>query len=277
MPQPAAPCEEVSRFLASNRAPETTFFSDPSSAGDSTHRIWISSSVETRQLVHALSSAHATQVLGKTLNLETDLPVTVHKLVGRPADGLEHYLGPERARHTFSVRSSDAREQALTAASAFFQPFELNPRLRDLSAVVLDELLSNALYNAPTDETGARRYAHLHREEQVELDGAPVQVELAISRRRLGVSVTDRFGSLSRATVLAALERCARRGVDQIERKNGGAGLGLYFVLESVSHLVVNLRPGRSTEMIGLIDIDAGYREFRRRPKSLTLFEWPVA
>ena len=62
------------------------------------------------------------------------------------------------------------------------------------------------------------------------------------------------------------------RGGDQIDQKDGGAGLGLYYIFESLNHLIVNVAPNRRTEMIGLMDISGTFRDFAERPKSLNVF-----
>ncbi len=42
---------------------------------------------------------------------------------------------------------------------------------------------------------------------------------------------------------------------DKVDRKAGGAGLGFFQILDSLSHFVINLEKGKRTEMIGLIDL----------------------
>src|SRR4029079_8719393 len=43
---------------------------------------------------------------------------------------------------------------------------------------------------------------------------------------------------------------------DQIEQKQGGAGLGIYTALGSVNQLVVNVEEGIKTEVIALWDLE---------------------
>jgi signal transduction histidine kinase len=90
--------------------------------------------------------------------------------------------------------------------------------------------------------------------------------------KRLALSVQDPFGSLDAAKVIDYLTKCFRRGDDQIDQKEGGAGLGLYLMYESLSHFVVNIHAGRRTELIGVVDITGSYREFARRSKSFNVF-----
>ena len=86
------------------------------------------------------------------------------------------------------------------------------------------------------------------------------------------MSIEDNFGRLERSTVLSYLRRCFIKGADQIDQKEGGAGLGLYYIFESLNHLIINVASNERTEMIGLMDISGSYREFAERPKSLNIF-----
>ena len=66
--------------------------------------------------------------------------------------------------------------------------------------------------------------------------------------------------------------RGLHRGDDQIEKKAGGAGLGLYLEWESLGSFTVHVEPGRRTEMLGLLDIRGSFRELAAAPKSLFLW-----
>ena len=88
----------------------------------------------------------------------------------------------------------------------------------------------------------------------------------------MAISVCDPFGSLTRERLLQYLSKCFRKGDDQVDTKAGGAGLGLYYVFECLSHFIVNIHPGKRTEMIGLIDVRKGYKEFSAMNKSFNVF-----
>ena len=138
---------------------------------------------------------------------------------------------------------------------------------------MVDEFTSNALYNAPLDASGCRRFAHLPRTQEVVLDeDEAVEVSFVSDGSRIGISVADPFGSLQVETVQAYLSRCLRRGDDQINNKDGGAGLGLYCSLESLSHLIINIKKNYRTELIGLLDVSGTHRDFASRGKSFSIF-----
>ena len=44
------------------------------------------------------------------------------------------------------------------------------------------------------------------------------------------------------------------------------------MTFDSLNHLVLNIRPGQMTEVIGLIDVRGSYRNFVKRGKSFNIF-----
>ncbi len=207
---------------------------------------------------------------------EADVISAARKLLWGGASGPECYL--REGAQTWSLSLVHSRDKAL----AFQLCRDLGPQLglgkrkREALETIAEEFITNALYNAPVDETGTRRFAHLNRKAEVSLDtGHVIRVVLASDGDRVAISVTDPFGSLRADTVPSYLSKCFQRGEDQVNSKAGGAGLGLYFVYQSVSHLAVNIVPGRSTEMLGFIDLAATAGAIQRRAHSFGLFVSP--
>ncbi len=202
-----------------------------------------------------------------------DLLVTVQKTLRKDIFGLEKYLGWGAHARGVSVRSSHDKEQVLAGCQGLAEAIGLGERKKNLLLTVAEELTSNALYDAPVDAVARSRHAALPRSEHVEL--APTEeiaVTFASDGRRIGISVQDPFGSLRPETVVDYLAKCFRRGFDQIDRKEGGAGLGLFYAFNSLSHFVVNIEPQKRTEFIGLIEVAGSFRDFEQRAKSFNVF-----
>lgn len=203
-----------------------------------------------------------------------ELTVTLKKLLGGPLFGLEPYLEegappPEVIRLAFSSEREPVLERVDQYARAAGAPSHVVARL----CGVADELITNAIYDAPTDGAGGKPFHSLDRRVKVGLPrGASVEVKLQRGHSRLGISVSDPFGSLEEKRILSTLARCFKKDADQIEQKQGGAGLGLYYVLESVSQLVINIERGVRTEMIGFVMLGYPYRRAAARGKSFNIF-----
>ena len=57
-----------------------------------------------------------------------------------------------------------------------------------------------------------------------------------------------------------------------MEDKDGGAGLGLFMVLNSITQLTFNIEQGKRTEAIASFYIRSGARAFKSSGRSLNLF-----
>nr|QEO74299.1 hypothetical protein [uncultured bacterium] len=213
-------------------------------------------------------------VLAGNGNLDPhELLVTVQKILRRDVFGIDKYFPWAAQSVAIDIRDGKQARAVLDEAELFASRLGVPSRLVASFCTVVEELTSNALYNAPVDPEGRARFAHYHRKQGVVLEPHEVvRVTLCSDGRRMGVSVSDPFGSLTPEKVVSYLGKCFRRGDDQVDSKQGGAGLGLFCAFESVTNLIVNLDPGRRTEMIGLLDIRGSYRDFARRGKSFNIF-----
>ncbi len=202
-----------------------------------------------------------------------ELLVTVQKILLNDIFGLDKYFPWGTPHHRTVISRASERPSVLEEVRTFAASVKIQNRLIELFVTVTDELLTNAVFNAPTDANGAPRFAHLPRTEEVVLgEGESIIVDLCSDGRRLGISVTDPFGSLSPDRVLNYLAKCFRKGQDQVDAKDGGAGLGLYYTFEALSQFVVNIAPERRTEVIGILDVRGTYRDFAQRAKSFNIF-----
>lgn len=188
-----------------------------------------------------------------------DFAVTVKQLLSPGSTGLAAWLPGGVGELAMEVTSSRDRAECRARALEFATTHGRSRRLAEGFCDALDEFLTNALYNGPRDADLAPRW--FDRETDVTLPpGETVHVALGANARRLGVAVRDPFGTLAPQQVTDYLAKCFRRGDDQVDSKQGGAGLGLFFVFERFTHFALNIAPGRSTEAIGLLEIDPARR-----------------
>lgn len=203
----------------------------------------------------------------------SDLLVTVQKIRRRDIFGLEKYFMWGVEPRCLRVRSSVEKNDTLGTITEYAESIGIPPRLRMAIRTVADELLTNAVYNAPVAADGAPRFASLPRTTSVTLDpGEEIEVRYCCDGRRFGLSITDPFGSLHPSQVQDYLAKGFRGGDGQVSEGSGGAGLGFFQVLDSLSHFVVDLDQGKRTEMIGLLDVSGGYRTLAGCGKSFNIF-----
>ena len=204
---------------------------------------------------------------------ELDLLVTLEKLLSNDLFGMGRYFdggGGDPQRYTCS--SASERDELLDWLRVYAAEHRVRSRLVDVLTVAADEMITNALYNAPTDGQGNHPYAQVSRQVPVSLEKpALVEVELRCDGKRLGISTVDPFGSLRPEVVLGSLRRCFRKAEPR-PGSTGGAGLGLYLLLGSLSHLIFNVALGKRTEVIGLMDISSNLGRTAAAGKSFNIF-----
>jgi hypothetical protein len=202
---------------------------------------------------------------------QADLLITLEKLLSNDLFGMGRYFeggDPER----FTCHSATQRDELLDWLRGYAGKHRVRSRLIDVLMVAADEMLTNALYNAPTDGEGKHLYAQTSRQVPVSLQSPSIiEVEVRCDGKRLGLSTVDPFGSLRPEVVLSSLRRCFHKPEPR-PGSTGGAGLGLYLLLGSLSHLVFNVALGKRTEVIGLMDISMPMGRSATAGKSFNIF-----
>jgi hypothetical protein len=210
---------------------------------------------------------------------ETEMIATVEKLLSRDIFGLDKYL-PSRSIqvHSREIERSDQRDGALEQLKGFLAAIDCFQSIQPMILAVADELLMNAIFSAPRDQQGLAKYDSLGRHTAFALEpNELVGFEYACDGRNVLLSVSDRFGSLDRDTIVKYLGDGRAGGRSAIEyrkadHEQGGAGLGLYMVAHSITQLVFNIHKGVRTEVIASFYIRDGLRGFRVSAQSLNLF-----
>jgi signal transduction histidine kinase len=127
------------------------------------------------------------------------------------------------------------------------------PTLHRIASVV-DELLMNALRETPA--SGQRRAV----------------LRWGADERALAISVSDELGGLRQRDVIDHVRRARHDRGRPNPASDGGAGLGLYLVLANVAALVVNVAPGRQTEIVCVFDLSRGLKPSVTGVRSLHVF-----
>jgi anti-sigma regulatory factor (Ser/Thr protein kinase) len=214
-------------------------------------------SIEDNEVIHLMRNNQLNHVI--TTGDESELVTTSSKLISGDIFGLDKYLSWGAKLHTTPVVNYEDKRRAIAEVAAYAT--EVGARRRVMARIesVVDELLMNAIYDAP-DAAGAAR------------SGA-AQLEYGCDGRYFAVSVSDNYGLLSREVILDNLLRAREERGRPRQSDKQGAGLGLYFVLSSVTRFIANIEEGRRTEVIGLFDLRQSGREAGKCASSLHIFD----
>ncbi|RMH44422.1 MAG: hypothetical protein D6689_02380 [Deltaproteobacteria bacterium] len=206
--------------------------------------------------------------------LEPDeLIVTAEKLLRNDLFGLQKYLLWGVEPYCVTIRDSRDKANYIREVSRYADALGCNERTIEMVETIVDELVTNAIYNAPRTPDGEPKYAKLSRREPVVLEDHEVgELQFACDGEYIAIAQIDPFGALTQDTVVSYLNRCLVKGPQQFSDASGGAGIGLFRVFQSLSKFIVNIDPGRKTEVISLIDLRMSMRRFRQAAKSFHIF-----
>jgi hypothetical protein len=184
----------------------------------------------------------------------SSLTITALKLFTGDIFGIEKYLPPEIEVHLTRLRDYNGRSRAIDSVLAFAEAAGVRRQIRSAIGQVCEELLMNALYDAPVDESGRGVFAEVDPHARVDQQSPrPVSIRYATTPQHFAVAVRDRYGTLEKQHVLNYLEKCLK-SPHQIDRKTYGAGLGLYLIANNAAQFIVNLAPGMASEVVCTFD-----------------------
>jgi hypothetical protein len=178
-------------------------------------------------------------------------------LVAGDGLGLERLIRPGTQVHACEVGDYQEKSACIARVSEFARSMGVRGKYRASIEQCLDEMLMNALYDAPVDERGRPLFSQVSAQTRtsVRLEQKAI-VSYAHDADQFAIAVRDAFGTLERGTVLRYLHKCLH-SEHQIDRKAGGAGLGLYLMTSSSTTVYFNVMPGVATEAVCTFDLQA--------------------
>jgi hypothetical protein len=186
--------------------------------------------------------------------LDRGVFVTAQKLLTGDIFGLEKYLPEGTPVHYVRLRDFEGRSKAIETILEFAEQSKMRRQVRSAIGSVCEELLMNALYDAPVDDQGNQIFAEIDPHDRTKSRSPrPVSIRYAATDQQFAIAVRDRFGRLAKNTILAYIDKCLHSPV-QIDRKTYGAGLGLYLVANAAASYIVNVAYGIATEVVCTFD-----------------------
>ncbi len=270
-------------------APPTTLIDAVVAACPGTPVVAIAGVNPRHRLVQALSAATVTAIvpkLGTWLESaagaqiaegadEQELGVALRRLINPtpiPQGPLPYLLAATPIEERV-VGSSQEKDSVLGEVMHYAERFGLSDEKLRRIEVIADELLLNAIYDAPRDDQGQAKYATLDRRTPVSL-GAQAQVRLRFGcdGRSFVVSVSDRFGALTRTILANHIARVLEARGPRPRGGTGGAGLGLVLCFTSSNQLIVHGSAGRFTEVTSVVHVAGSNRAAMARGSALHIF-----
>jgi len=205
------------------------------------------------ELTHYLRDPRVNHVIVGE-ELDRGVFVTCQKLLTGDIFGIEKYLPDGTPVHYVRLRDFEGRGKAIDTVLAYAEAAKMRRQVRNAIGSVCEELLMNALYDAPVDDEGNQVFAEVDPHDRTRSRSPrPVSIRYAATESQFAIAVRDRFGRLAKNTILSYIEKCLHSPV-QIDRKTYGAGLGLYLVANAAASYLVNVAYGIATEVVCTFD-----------------------
>jgi hypothetical protein len=224
-----------------------------------------------RSLRYLVESSAIDHVLGRR-NFESpprtwELAMLARRLQGVATPPLAAYLDWGFTAADIEVRDSADREAATAKIQAFVGALQVPRRIAEMFAELGDELIMNAIYDAPVDGHGRPKYASDRKAEVVLAAHERPVMRIATDGSWLALQIRDPFGRLERRHVFEGLARGLAGG--EMDHSHGGAGLGMMMCHNCSTAMFFDVVANRHTEVTALFELDVNLREFRTSAKSL--------
>ena len=197
----------------------------------------------------------------KQLTIKT-LLTTLSKLLNNDVFGIEKYLSWGVDIQSKKVSSSTERPKLKDDMVAYFRRLGIRNTVLEKMYQVTEELLMNAIYDAPTDKSGNSLFNHLSRKTEVVLEThLQSTIKYGCDGIYLAVSVTDPFGSLTKDVIINYLDSCYSGQAGTLNDGKGGAGRGLHQIVENSDLTIFNVKSGQRTEVISIFFTETNKKE----------------
>jgi hypothetical protein len=133
---------------------------------------------------------------------------------------------------------------------------------------IINELLTNSLYNAPTNGKGEYLYRTKSRTEKISMiPGKEVDIQSFENDNKIVFSITDKYGSLSKQDIDKHINN------NKVLDKDGGAGVGIYTAFRFCHKIIFNVAYNESTEVIVILNKLKRNKLYSLIDKSFHFFE----
>jgi hypothetical protein len=177
--------------------------------------------------------------------------------------GLERYFSTGETQKIL-LKETGHKKKAVDAINNFLEKQQVPKRLATQVGQACDELIMNAIFDAPIDAQGDRYRRKDERDKQFVLSAREtVEVEIGFNSKYLGICISDQFGSLSKESVLKFLRTDYKKERYMPRKDDLGAGLGLNNIVQAGLSLCFVCKPDFRTDVMIFFPKSENYKDFR--------------
>lgn len=178
--------------------------------------------------------------------------------------GLTGLLQPGAKTQVVKLKQSSQKQDAVEAVRNFLLSSKFHTRMAAIIANAVDELLMNAVFDAPVDTAGKPVYLNTPRSTVFELQGkSEVEMHVGVEQEYVAIMAADNYGSLDKVKLMTHISKLYNREEYKVKTSVAGAGLGLATVFHSGGSFFFASEAGERTEVTVFFRRTNNFREFK--------------
>ena len=180
------------------------------------------------------------------------------------AFGIKGLLKPESKVQVVHLKNSSQKQDAVEAVKNFLVTAKFQTRMATVVANAMDELLMNAVFDAPIDEMGKATSSMLSRATLMPLEGpSAVEMHIGYDGDYVILSAVDHFGSLDKAKLMGHISKIYKEEEYKVKSAVAGAGIGLATVFRTGGSFFFISDAKVKTEVVVFFRRTDNFREFK--------------
>ncbi len=182
------------------------------------------------------------------------------------AFGTEKLFSKDAKIQTVHFQSTAQKQQGVEAVKNFLIQAKFKTRMATVIANAVDELIMNAMFDAPVDEFGKQIYQSTPRDKVFDLkDKAAVEMRVVYDKGYIGITAVDQWGSLDKERLLNHISRRYREEEYKVKTTSAGAGIGLATIFRSGGSFLFASESGTRTEVTTFFKKADNFRNFKEQ------------
>lgn len=177
------------------------------------------------------------------------------------------------ARIYTAVEQYSDRNTIISNFRTLVQSLTSSPALLNDVLLVVDETLTNAIYNAPY--TAGNKKSRTSQDDDVRIDPRKKPVLFAgHDKERIVVGCRDSYGSLNINELVRRIKGCYENNISEmINYGEGGAGIGSFLMFNSCASMYIGVDSGYSTTICCSFPFNLSATKRSEMPKNIHLIQ----
>ncbi|MDG0815435.1 ATP-binding protein [Bdellovibrio svalbardensis] len=226
---------------------------------------------QARQIIQTSASLFRLEIiLSGLMNLEHEV------FCNNPAAFMMRFFrlqfSGEVTEHEFTLTETTEKWAVLEALKGLLPSTTSESQVTEIRSVI-DELVTNAFFNAPVDRNKKPLFKVRNRSDDFTLpEGQKIKIKIGVAKSHMLVLVQDPYGSVVVRDILKRLHDIYSHDEPPTPRiGTGGAGLGLKMVLDRIESFYMVVKPDAYSLFGTLIPTDKGMKKMFSTSKNIHL------